>query len=257
MLPDWIIGILRCPETGLPVNQTTNGLSRSDGTPIAAPDGIPSLVYPSVLTGSDAEMNRRYEWLAPFYSLSESILGWLLSGVRIGKGRREMVSLLQLQTGMRLLEVSPGPGVFHRMLRRAIGRKAEAAAVDLSQAMLLQCKRRHARRRFVLIRANAENLPFADASFDALFHFGGVNLFNEPERALREFVRVVKPGGIVAWGDEGMSPSYRHPIGRWLLPKMNPGFYKVPPPPPPGLRDLVRHEVYAGLGYLYVGRRQD
>jgi ubiquinone/menaquinone biosynthesis C-methylase UbiE len=38
-------------------------------------------------------------------------------------------------------------------------------------------------------------LPFADNSFDILFHFGGVNLFNNPDLALREFVRVVRRGG--------------------------------------------------------------
>lgn len=256
MLPDWIVGILRCPETGLAIAQENGRLRRSDGEAFAAPDGIPSLVFPATLTGSDAEMNRRYEWLAPFYAFGEVVIGWLVTGVRMGKGRREIVAHLKLEPGMRLLEVSPGPGVFQRLLRKAIGKKGEAAAVDLSQAMLIQCRKRQKKRRFVLIRANAQHLPFADASFDALFHFGGVNLFNEPERALREFVRVVKPGGIVAWGDEAMSPNYSHPIGRWLLPKVNPGFKKTPPLTPAGLRDVVRYEVYRGLGYLCVARRE-
>jgi hypothetical protein len=34
-----------------------------------------------------------------------------------------------------------------------------------------------------------------------------VNLFNEPERAIREFIRVAKKDDIIAWGDEGFSPN--------------------------------------------------
>lgn len=255
MLPSWIVEILRCPETGLGYAVQNGTVRRSDGAALEAPDGISAMVHPPVLAGSDAEMNRRYEWLAPFYDFSERVLGLLITGVRMGKGRREIVSHLPLTPGMRLLEVSPGPGVFQDLLRRAIGEKAEAAAVDLSRAMLRQCQKRHARAGFVLIQANAQHLPFADESFDGLFHFGGVNLFNDPALALREFVRVVKPGGFVAWGDEGMSPDYRHPIGRWLLPRLNPGFRKVPPPPPDGLSEIARHVVYSGLGYLVVARR--
>ncbi len=93
-------------------------------------------------------------------------------------------------------------------------------------------------------------------SFDALFHFGGVNLFSDPGQALREFVRVVRPGGRIVWGDEHMSEQFSHPIGRRVLPRMNPGFRKTPPPPPSGADVLARHEVYSGLGYLIVARRR-
>ena len=51
-------------------------------------------------------------------------------------------------------------------------------------------------------------MAFADESIDALFHFGGINLFNDRERALREFVRVVRKDGVVCWGDEGFSEDY-------------------------------------------------
>lgn len=57
--------------------------------------------------------------------------------------------------------------------------------------------------------SNASYLPYADNTFDAIFHIGGINTFTEIERAFKEFVRVVKPGGNIVLSDEGMAP--------WLL----------------------------------------
>jgi ubiquinone/menaquinone biosynthesis C-methylase UbiE len=231
---------------------------RSDGKIIPDHNGIPSLVFPPTLAGDDANMNRLYERLAPFYAVSERVLGRLAAGVKIPRERRHMVSLLGLEPGMRLLEVSPGPGVFQPMLREALGADAEIASLDLSLAMLRQCQRHHGGLGIELVHGNAQHLPFADASFDAVFHFGGVNLFNQPEKAISEFVRVVRPGGIVSWGDEQMSDEYlrRHPWRAKVLQRLNPGYKRTPPPVPEGLINARCHEVCAGLGYLVVARRE-
>lgn len=254
MLSDWVLDILRCPETMARFESHPDGLRRaSDGKLYPDRDGIASLVYPAMLDGDDAHMNRRYEWLAPFYDVSERVLGRLLTGVDMEAGREKIVSLLGLEPGMRLLEVSPGPGVFQPMLRARLGEAAEIASVDLSLNMLRQCRKHHAAQHIELIQANAQHLPFADATFDALFHFGGVNLFNDPGQAVDEFLRVVRKGGLVTWGDEMMSENFRHPVGRWLLPRINPGFKKTPPSVPDSVMAVRRYEVYDGLGYLIVG----
>lgn len=253
MLSSWVLDVLRCPETGKKLFPTDNGLKRIDDDIFYADqDNIASLVHPKTLVDDDEKMNRRYEWLAPYYDASERILGRLLTGIDMQEGRSKIVDLLGLQQGMRLLEVSPGPGVFQPLLRKALGTGAQIAAVDLSLNMLRQCRSQHALEQVELIQANAQHLPFADESFDALFHFGGVNLFNVPEQALRDFVRVVRKGGLVAWGDEQMDGSFTHPIGRRILPRMNPGFKKTPPPLPAGVTLNTRHVVYGGLGYLVV-----
>ena len=256
MLSSWLIDRLRCPQTGQPLVPVDKGLQRSgDGKFFPNQDGITSLVYPPQLVGDDEKLNQRYEWLAPYYDASERILGRLLTGIDMQQGRCQIVDLLGLTPGMRLLEVSPGPGVFQPMLRQALGSQAQIATVDLSLNMLRQCRQQHAAERVELIRADAQHLPFADESFDALFHFGGVNLFNAPAQALSEFVRVVRSGGLVAWGDELMDKSFKHPIGRRVLPLMNPGFKKTPPQVPAGLTQVTQHTVYGGLGYLTVSRK--
>lgn len=80
-------------------------------------------------------------------------------------------------------------------------------------------------------------------------------MFNEPEKAINEFVRVTKKGGIVAWGDEGFSPNYPNNFRRKMLSKMNPGFIKARQKVPQALTDVKEYEVYDGLAYLAVGKK--
>jgi ubiquinone/menaquinone biosynthesis C-methylase UbiE len=254
MTASWLADLLRCPQTRQPLQRGPHGWQRcGDGCDYPDRAGFTSLVWPPELAGSDARMNRRYEWLAPVYDLSERLLGRVLTGLDMARVWRALVDLVPLQPGVRLLEVSPGPGIFQPLLRAKVGADAQMAAVDLSLNMLRQCQQHHAAQRVELVHANAQHLPFADGAFDALFHFGGVNLFNDPAQALREFVRVTRVGGLIVWGDERMSAGFKHPLGRRILPRLNPGFRTTPPPPPAGMSVAARHVVYNGLGYLVVG----
>lgn len=254
-MTDWV-GDLACPRTGLRYRRVDGAIVREDGVPLTLRAGIPSFADPSTLVGTDAAMQRRYRWLAKYYDWGERVLGRLLTGVDMEAARAEIIARCGYTRGARLLEVSPGPGVYLPALRAALGPDASITALDLSIEMLLGYRARPDAGAVVLVHGDAQALPFRDGAFDALFHFGGVNLFNDPGRALAEFVRVVRPGGRIAWGDEWMSENFRHPVGRRVLPRMNPGFRRVPPPPPAGVRVLARHEVCSGLGYLYVADRE-
>jgi len=74
--------------------------------------------------------------------------------------------------------------------------------VDISRVQLGECLRRHEQLSGKLAWAEAENLPFADATFDATYTVGGFNYFRDHEAALREMRRVTKPGGPVVVADE-------------------------------------------------------
>lgn len=106
-----------------------------------------------------------------------------------------------------------------------------------------------------LVQANGSYLPFADESFDAVFHYGGVNLFSEPELALREFARVARRGGIVAWGDEGFAPElppgWRRRAAAWL----NPGFERPRLQAPATVQVVAEHTVFGGFAYLTVAKK--
>ena len=253
--PKWFDEIVRCPETGATLTPVHDGYVREDGLKYPMTSEILSIVYPRSLKGQDATYNRFYNVFAPFYDRSERFFGKLITGMDVIEGREDIVSRLNLSPGLRLLEVSPGPGVFQEMLRAHLTDPGEFVSLDLSLSMLRQCQLRNPRLDIHLVHGNGQFLPFADDSFDALFHFGGVNLFNDPDKAIREFIRVVKRGGIVSWGDEGFSKSYKSEIRKKILATLNPGFLKPIPGIPATLHEVKVHEVYGGLGYLVVAKK--
>jgi ubiquinone/menaquinone biosynthesis C-methylase UbiE len=53
-----------------------------------------------------------------------------------------------------------------------------------------------------LYLGNAESLPFADSSFDVVFTCGGFNFFSDRAKAVREMIRITKPGGHLMIEDE-------------------------------------------------------
>jgi ubiquinone/menaquinone biosynthesis C-methylase UbiE len=254
--PDWLNEIIRCPETREPLTHLGEAYYRTDGKCYQVVDGILSIVYPESLVAQDAEMNRFYDLFAPLYDFSERFIGHLITGVDMDKGRSEIVVRLNIKPGAKLLEVSPGPGVFQKLLRNAITDKGELVSLDLSMNMLRQCQKRSANLNVYLMHGNAQYLPFADNSFDGLFHFGGVNLFNNPKQAIQEFIRVVKKDGLVSWGDEGISPHYHNNFRKMLLKKINPGFIKPMPAIPDSVYNSQVLEVYQGLGYLVVAQKK-
>ena len=57
--------------------------------------------------------------------------------------------------------------------------------------------------------SNAEDLPYKSRYFDGVFHFGGINFFDNIKKGIDEMERVTKIGGKIVFGDEG--------IGEWLI----------------------------------------
>ena len=260
-------GTLAAPLAA-PLVAGDQGLRRASGDPVRVDENIVRLVWPARSEGRDATWNRFYDRLAPVYDWNER-LGGRLFGVHALRERAAIVDRLGLQPGMRVLEVSPGPDVYQELLAERIGPSGSLAELDLSIGMLRACARRARKNGLdpLLVQANAAYLPFADDSFDAVFHFGGVKLFSEPQRALAEFVRVAKPGAIVAWGDEGFGAGAPTGFRRRLLERMNPGFLEPMPPLPDGLDGdgpetgvagvdgAAVHEVMNGCAWLVVARK--
>jgi ubiquinone/menaquinone biosynthesis C-methylase UbiE len=95
--------------------------------------------------------------------------------------------------GTRALDVGTGPGY---AVERAADRGAAATGVDIAEEMVALARRRTTGVR--LLRADAEDLPFAESSFDALVGNLVINHVPQPERAAREFARVLVPDGGIA-----------------------------------------------------------
>ena len=96
--------------------------------------------------------------------------------------------------GMRLLDVASGPGA---IAAAAAARGAQVVGLDFSGAMIAAAQRRHPALTFR--EGDAHALPFEDARFDAVaMNFGMLHLA-DPDRAIAEARRVLRPGGRYAF----------------------------------------------------------
>lgn len=118
-----------------------------------------------------------------------------------------------------MLEVAVGTGANLPFLSRSVTLEGAIVAIDLSVSMMriAQLRAKSLPTPIHFVRADACYLPFADNTFDAVFHFGGLNMFGDVGTALREMVRVAKPGASIVVSDEGMSEARRRTwLGRQL-----------------------------------------
>jgi len=121
--------------------------------------------------------------------------------------RRALVSALEPAAGERILDVATGTGmVAAELLARA---DCTVVGVDQSAEMLAGARARFARAdssRVELIEGQAEALPFADASFDALTFTYLLRYVDDPAATVAELARVVRPGARVASLEFGVPP---------------------------------------------------
>lgn len=94
----------------------------------------------------------------------------------------------------RVLETAAGTGIVTRALRPMLP-DAEITATDLNQPMLDRAASQPGVERVVWRQANAQELPFPDASFDAVICQFGVMFFPDKVTGYREARRVLRPGG--------------------------------------------------------------
>lgn len=197
----------------------------------AVENGIPDFVCPRVLKKEDREARDLYERVADEYD--EYIpLTFLTFNEDESDVRTALVEKLELRRSSRVLEVGCGTGRDSRIIADRLGSEGELFLQDLTQTVLEKCRNSPLTRADVPVDwslANASHLPFADAYFDACFHFGGLNTFADIGRALDEMTRVTKVGGKVVVGDEGIAPWLRETEFAKILINYNSHFESTPP----------------------------
>jgi demethylmenaquinone methyltransferase/2-methoxy-6-polyprenyl-1,4-benzoquinol methylase len=119
--------------------------------------------------------------------------------------RRALVAAVAPPPGARVLDVATGTGmVAAELLARC---DCTIVGIDQSAEMLAAARARFAGDgRVELIEGEAERLPFADASFDALTFTYLLRYVEDPAATVRELARVVKPGGRVGSLEFGVPP---------------------------------------------------
>jgi len=147
--------------------------------------------------GQNQKYQQMYDRLSVGYDLAE----WFYYFVtRKRTYREEFIEDLEFPPGGRVLEVSIGTGANLCYVPKDV----ELYGVDLSWGMLQRCARKLLRqkRSAWLAQCEAEALPFADASFDCVYHIGGINFFHDRSAAIDEMIRVARPGARIIISDE-------------------------------------------------------
>lgn len=163
-----------------------------------------------------------------------------------------LVTFAGVQAGQRVLDVGCGTGVVAITARR---RGAQVTGVDLTPELLKRA-RENAAVAHVEIEwheGDVESLPFGDGAFDLVLSQFGHMFAPRPDVATREMLRVLKPGGLIAfstWPPELCIGRIFTLIGQYLPPP--PSF--VSPPTQWGDPTTVRDRLGAAVADLVFDR---
>jgi SAM-dependent methyltransferase len=114
-----------------------------------------------------------------------------------------------IQSGDKVLDVACGTGVLARTIADRIGEGGSVVGLDVNEGMLAVAARKspHIEWR----RGQAEATPFDDDSFDAVVSQFGLMFFEDRRAAIREMIRVLRPGGrlaVAVWDLLDHTPGY-------------------------------------------------
>jgi ubiquinone/menaquinone biosynthesis C-methylase UbiE len=123
-----------------------------------------------------------------------------------------------LRSGMRLIDCGCGPGSITVDLARAVA-PGEAIGIDLRTDALTQARKLASERGIANVAfhaASVYHLPYPDCSFDAAFACAVLQHLAAPLAALKEMLRVLKPGGVIGIADGSSTITFRYPTNPLL-----------------------------------------
>ncbi len=197
---------------------------------------------------------------AAFYDRTARVSPWLdratalVDGVDPAVERRRLLDRLGVEADHRVLEVAVGTGANGRFVDERLGPRGAFVGADVSRAALRRCRRRlqPLACRSCPVEAGAARLPFRADSFDAVFHFGGINAFADRAGTIAEMVRVARPGSTVVVSDKSLPPDRPRSLRQRVLLRLKPELAR---PPPVDLVPVPREAVdlswyWGGAAYL-------
>lgn len=167
-------------------------------------------------------------------------------------GASEILRGWHLPHGCSMLDVACGAGQISILASRA---GINVTGVDIAPNSIDSARARAAREgldaRFD--EGDAENLPYADESFDVVTTLVGAMFAPQPEKVAREFVRVCKPGGrmlMVNWTPEGFVGQMFKTLGRHVPPPSD-----VPPPVLWGNEEIVKERFGKSVSHIILTKK--
>ena len=133
-------------------------------------------------------VTRFWGWTAPAYNLPV-LQQWVYR-----PAHDEVIAQLRAHSSARVADIACGTGILADRIEREL-HPAEVYGVDMSEGMLNQARARSTGVQW--LRGPAEQLPFDDGALDAVVTTSAFHFFDQPS-ALRDFHRVLAPGGVAA-----------------------------------------------------------
>jgi len=175
-----------------------------------------------------------------------------------------IVEAADVRAGHHVLDVACGTGTLLALLAACAGPDGRAVGIDMSEQMLEMGRKKVKLAQVEFIRANAEDLPFEDASFDRITASLAIHEMNRPGRlnALAETGRVLKPGGLVVLADMRRPDTWTTRLGMkfirlvetdTLTDMWSDGLYHEVREA--GFKDVTRHIAGRGFFEIIVGMK--
>ena len=126
---------------------------------------------------------------------------------QLADARAGLLAMAAPASGERVLDVACGTGLVAFEAARAVGPAGAVVGIDLSGQMVEAARLRASKKALSNVRfarMDAESLALPDASFDLALCALGLMYVPDPERAVREMRRVLRPGGrmvLAVWGE--------------------------------------------------------
>jgi ubiquinone/menaquinone biosynthesis C-methylase UbiE len=177
-------------------------------------------------------------------------IGRALWGIDASVLYTSMDPITQVAEGATILDVPCGGGVAFRALRPT--QDVRYVAADLSEKMLARARRRASARglsQVEFLAADMTALPFADGEADLFLSYSGLHMVDDPERAVREIGRCLKPGGHLLGTTFLAGGSWRSRALLWLGSRSG-------HPLPPCREDLRKWLISAGIADPTIGSQQ-
>lgn len=166
--------------------------------------------------GLNDAVTRFWSWAAPAYN-ADRLQRWVYR-----PAQDELVAALRAHGASRVADIACGTGILADRIDQDL-RPDVVYGVDMSAGMLEQAKARSTRVQW--LTGPAEQLPFEDGALDAVVSSSAFHFFDQPA-AVREFYRVLAPGGMAAV--TVLSPRLRSPLKRALGGRWNPAHNPTP-----------------------------
>lgn len=174
-------------------------------------------------------------------------IGRVVWGIDASVLYTSMEPISHVAAGATILDVPCGGGVAFRALRP--DQDIRYIAGDLSEKMLSRAKRRARTRslnQIELLTADMTALPFPDGQADLFLSYSGLHMINDPEQAINEIARCLKPGGQLI-GTTFLAQGPRRARALFAIGS------RSGHPLPPSREDLHRWLTTAGIADATIG----